>query len=444
MEFFYSLRGILMALYVKEIRGNVNTEITNEFASNLGTVIGTFLRPEKVAVVGRDTSIASQMIKRSITSGIMAAGINVFDCGISPIPAVFYSRDLYDASVVITVTASHLHPEDITIKVFSDHKIPLVQKNPERVPWDMIGQLSYVHDYIDKYRNAVVQNVNQEVIRDRYPKVILDCAKGLTTPVTPNILSELECEMILTGCQPVDQISRYSEPSPETLSLVSNLVKAVGADMGIALDNDRDRVVFIDEKGNIIRDQTILGIFARDALSENPGGKIISSVVASMSLEEVIKESGGELIKTPVDLVLNGVAENKAIFGGDEPGMYVFPQIHECFDAIFAAAKMLEIICKNNQHLSAMAKGLPEYPRTIFSVECEHDKKEKIMDSLKDVYVHEGILDCQDGVRVDWEDSFVLVRPSRFEPLIRVYVESKSPQKLQDISQNVERIIKEI
>ncbi|GAB4317884.1 MAG: phosphomannomutase [Methanobacteriaceae archaeon] len=433
-----------MSLYVKEIRGNVNTEITNEFASNLGTIIGNFLRAEKVAVVGRDNNTPSQMIKRSITSGIMAAGIDVFDCGISPIPAVFYSRDLYDACVVVTVTASHLHPEDITIKIFSDHKIPLVHKNPERVSWDKIGQLSYVHDYIDKYKNAVINNVNQEIIRDRYPKVILDCAKGLTTPITPGILSDLECEMILTGCQPADPFSRYAEPSPETLSLISNLVKAVGADMGIAMDNDRDRVVFIDEKGNIIRDQTILGIFARDALLDNPQGNIVSSVVASISLEEIVTKYGGKLIKTPVDLVLNGLEENNAIFGGDEPGMYVFPQIHHCFDAIFAAAKMLEIICKNDKHLSVLAKDLPEYPRTVFSVECEHDEKEKIIDSIKNVYESEGIIDYQDGIRVDWKDSFILVRPSRFEPLIRVYVEAKNPEKLQSISKNLNNLIKEI
>ncbi|MGC9516797.1 MAG: hypothetical protein ACP5C3_03770 [Methanomicrobiales archaeon] len=433
-----------MSLYLNEIRGNVNTEITNEFACNLGTVIGNFLRSEKVAVLGRDISIPSQMIKRSISSGIMAAGIDVFDCGVSPIPAVFYSKDIYDASVVITVTASHLHPEDITIKIFSDHEIPLAQRNPERVAWDEVGQLSYVHDYIDEYRNAVVKNLNQKVISERNPKVILDCAKGILSPITPNILSELECEAILTGCQPLDKATKFAEPGPDTLSLISNLVVAVGADMGIAMDNDRDRVVFIDEKGNIIRDQTIIGIFARDALEEEPGGNIVSSVVASMSLEEIVTESGGKLIKTPVDLVLNGVSENKAIFGGDEPGMYVFPKFNGCFDAIFAAAKMLEIICKNNKNLSALVEELPDYPRTIYTIECQHDEKELKINHLKENLKDEGILDCQDGIRVDWEDSFVLVRPSRFEPLIRIYVEAKSPEILQDISQKINKLFKDL
>ncbi|MBM4240835.1 MAG: phosphomannomutase [Euryarchaeota archaeon] len=431
-----------MSLYVKEIRGIVNSEITNEFASNLGNVIGNFVSPEKVVVVGRDMNPASQMVKRSITSGIMAAGIDVFDFGVAPIPAIHYGMSLYDSNVMITVTASHMRPEDITIKIFSDHEIHL-EKHAEKVLWSDVGALSYVHDYVEKYVNAVVDNIDSDLISSKASKIVLDAAQGLNVLITPEILSQLKCETILLGRRSTDIEGKLAEPNPENISLLSNLVASVGADMGIALDNDRDRVIFIDEKGNILRDQTALGIFTKDALEESPEGTIVSSVVASMSLDEIVSEYKGKLIKTPVDLVLNGIIEKNAIFGGDEPGMYVFPKFNQCFDAIYASVKMLEIICKKNNPLSKLAEEIPEYPRTVFIIECEHDEKMNLIEKLKEHLKEEGELNTMDGIRVDFEDSFVLVRPSRFEPLLRVYVEAKSSENLQKLSHKIRKIIEE-
>lgn len=434
-----------MSLYIKEIRGVVNSEITNEFASNLGTIVGNFVGSGNSVVIGRDTRITSQMIKRSITAGIMASGIDVIDFGIAPIPTIHYGMDSYKTNVMISITGSHLHPEEIDIKIFSDHEIPLEQIHAERAPWDDVGNLLYVYGYSDDYINAVLKNVKREIIVNMAPKVVISCANGSTVPIAPKILSRLECDTILFGCQPETiSSSRFTEPTPETLSLVSNLVRSVGADMGIALDNDGDRVVFSDEKGNIIRDQTILGLFAREALVENPKGTIVSSVVASRSLDDIVSQHGGKLIKKPVDLVLSGITEKKAIFGGDEPGLYVFPEFQKCFDAIFAAVKMLEIICKHNKPLSKLVEEIPEYHRTGFSMECEHDKKADVIENLKETLNKSGDLDLTDGIRADWEDSYVLVRPSRFEPLVRVYIEAKSSKKLQKLSHKIKKMIEEI
>lgn len=434
-----------MSLFVREVRGVVNSEISNEFASNLGTMVGNFLSKGNAVVIGRDTNQASQMIKRAVTAGLMAAGVEVIDFGVAPIPAIHYGTGLYNATVVITVTTSHIHPDEISIKIFSSHKIPMAQERTEKVSWEDVGSLSYVYDYRAKYRDAVVENVDAELIRDQASKVVLDCANASAVPFTPEILSKVGCETLLFeshGPNHVDE--RFAHPSPKSLSMISNLVKTVGADLGIAIDNDGDRVIFLDEKGNALRDQTTLGIFARDILNENPGGIVVSSVVASRALDEVVSACGGELIKTPVDLVLTGTVESQAVFGGDEPGLYVFPKFHPCFDAIFASIKMLEIICKKNKPLSRIAEEIPEYQRTGFSVKCQHEKKADVLEYLKGSLVDEGTLNTTDGVRVDWKDSYVLIRPSRFEPLLRVYIESRSSEKLQKIGNKIKKMIETI
>jgi len=431
-----------MSSYIKEIKGVVNSEITNEFASNLGNIIGNFMRPGKTVVVGRDINTASQMIKRSLTAGILASGINVIDFGISPIPTVHYGAHLYNTDVIVTVTASHMHPEEIDIKIFSNHDIPLVQRHAEKVKWDSVGELSYVHDYVDKYMKAVLKNIEKELISSMAPKVVLDCANGSSVPFLPEILSKLGSEAILFGCQPTYAASRkFAEPTPESISLVSNLVKAVGADIGISMDNDGDRVVFIDEKGTMIRDQTILGLLAREYLIKNPKGTIVSSITASMSLEEIVSDYGGNLIKAPMNNVLDEIIKNNAVFGGDDSGMYVFPEFQKCFDAIFAAVKVLETICKHNKTLSTLISEIPEYPRTEFSIECQHDEKDKVLESLKEKIGTNTEIDTTEGIKIRGNDSFVLVRPSRFEPLMRVYVEAKSSGKLQKLSHEIKKAI---
>lgn len=431
-----------MSLYIQEIRGVVNLEITNEFASNLGNIIGNYIGHGKKVISGRDVNDSSQMIKRSLTAGILASGIDVIDFGIAPIPAVHYGADIYNADVIVTITVSHIHPEEIDIKIFSDHEIPLTQRHAEKAAPRKIGRLYYVHDYVPKYLDAVLNHVEKDLISSMSPKVVLDCANGTVVPFLPEILSRLGSEAILFGCQPTNlSAKKFAEPAPESISMVSGIVSAVGADMGIAMDNDGDRVVFIDEKGNIIRDQTIMTLLARESLIENPGGTVVTSSTASMSLDEIVKDYGGKLIKVPLGNLLEEIVKNKAVFGGDDSGMYVFPEFQKCFDAIFTAVKMLETVCKHNTTLSAMIKEIPEYPRTVFSVEVEHEKKNEVLNNLKDNLSQKGKIETIDGIKVQENDSFVLVRPSRFEPLIRVYVEARSSGKLQKLSHDIKKMI---
>ena len=433
-----------MSKYIQNIRGVVNVEITNKFASHLGTIIGNHIGLGKSVVVGRDLNVPSQMIKRSLTTGLMSAGVNVIDFGVAPIPVIHYSMGLYEASVMITISKSHLRPEDIDIKILSEHEIPIEQRHAEKVPWNQIGQLRYVHEYQEHYIKGVLKQINTEIIKNKAFLVVLDCEEGVSKPLVPQILDELDCETILIRCKDSKSDIDFPEPSPKRISLISELTTALGADMGIVLDNDRDRVVFIDPNGNIIRDQTILSIFTKYALNNAPGQTIVSSIVASQSLDEIVSNKGGHLIKTSVDTVLSEINANDAIFGGDEPDMYVFPEFQTCFDAIFAVMKMLEILAREDTTLSNLAGGIKEYNRTGFTIECEHEKKDEVIETFITKFESGDNINTIDGIRVDLKESFILIRPSRFEPLVRVYIESKTPQKLQELTESVKKMIENV
>ncbi|NLU04478.1 MAG: phosphomannomutase, partial [Methanothermobacter sp.] len=198
-----------------------------------------------------------------------------------------------------------------------------------------------------------------------------------------------------------------------------------------------DTIFFIDERGQLLRDQTVLSIFAGHYLSRGDG-PVVSSVVASKSLERV---SRGRLIRTSVNNVLNEVHTNNAVFGGDEPGMYIFPEFQCCYDATFALLKMLEIITEENRTLHDLASEIGKYSRVEFSVECPNEFKDTVIERLLEQF-QESDPELIDGIRVEDRVGVILIRPSRFEPVLRVYIESESPEETQKRSRDMIDLIK--
>ena len=423
-----------MSLYVKEVRGEVNNEINNEYASNLGKLIGNFLSPKNIVRVGRDDNPVSQMILQSLTAGIMATGRDIEDYGIVPTPVVHYLSKFDEGDIQINISSNQ---NKVIIKIYSNYEIHLEPNNPHKTSIFNVGQLKYVNKYLNRYQDKLLENINREVIINKRPKVLLDCGNKSTMPFITQILTSLSVDNILLSCESSSG-NRESYPSTEKISTISDMVKTVGADLGILLNNEVDQAFFIDEHGNTIRDQTMLGIFAKHSLNENPGN-IVSSIVSSLALEEVVNKANGKLIKVPVDSVLRESIYNKAIFAGDEPGQFIFPNFQSCSDAIYSSIMLIQIICSLNKPLSVLAHEIPEYHRTGFSIKCDHENKSSVIELLKNKL--DGEINSTDGVRSDFRDSYVLIRPSRFDPVLKIYIESKDSNKLNELSQEVNGII---
>jgi phosphomannomutase/phosphoglucomutase len=427
-----------MSLFVKEIRGGVNTEITNEYASNLGEMIGNFLNPKNIVNVGRDDNPVSQMILQSLTAGIMATGRNIGDYGIVPNPVVHYLSNFNQGDIQINIGTNQ---DKVVIKVYSNYEIHLEPNYPVKHSKLHIGQLEYINKYHHNYHTSLLKNIDTDVIKNKRPKVLLDCGNKSTMPFITEILSSLSVDSILFSSEKSNKFDEKNlRPSSEDISTLSDMVTTVGADLGILLNNEVDQAVFIDENGETVRDQTMIGIFAKNILKET-SGIIISSIVASLALEEIVNKSKGQLLKVPVDSVLRESIYNDAIFAADEPGQYIFPKFQSCSDAIYSSIMLIQIICSLNIPLSILAKEIPEYQRTGFSIKCDHENKSRIIELLKGKL--NGKINSTDGVRADFGDSYVLIRPSRFEPVLKIYIEAKDSNKLNELSQEVNGIISE-
>ncbi|KAF5076443.1 phosphoglucosamine mutase [Methanobacterium aggregans] len=421
------------------VRRIANHELTPEFASKLAAAYGTLVKG-KVAV-GGDTRTSTGMIKHAVISGLLSSGCQVFDLGILPTPAVqFAVRNYCDGGVMIT--ASHNPPKYNGIKFVDEDGIGIAEdmeekiedmffdENPDRVVWNEIGEVLENHGIVDEYIENVIERVDADAIRSANLKVIVDCGNGAACFTTPYLLRKLGCDVTTMNCQPDGFFpGRNPEPTEDNLKELIEVVKATGADLGIAHDGDADRTICIDEKGNFVFGDKTFALVEKQMLREAGGGIIVTTVATSAAIYDIAEEYGGEVIATRVgDLVVARELKNRGgLFGGEENGGLIFPDFVYGRDAALSTAKIVETIAKEGKPLSKLISELPAYSSEKMKVECPDDLKVEVMEKIA-AATSEHEVDTTDGVKIFTEDGWVIIRPSGTEPIFRCFAEAQKPE----------------
>jgi len=442
------------------IRGVVNKDMDADLALNIGKAWGTFLcktiNKPKIAT-GTDARLSNHMLKNAISAGLMATGCDVVDVGLVPTPTLQYTvrEKGFDSGVIIT--ASHNPPNFNGIKgVASDgteftkdveNEIEKIyfEKKFKLVNWDNVGNFSFWDGSIDLYINGILNVVDVDAIKSKNYHVVLDCGNGAGCLVTPKLLKKLGCKITELYCEPDGTFPGHnSEPLPENLKDLINKVPKVNADLGAAQDGDADRAIFIDEKGTYIWGDNSLALGARYTTKEH-GGIAVTPVTTSSMFDDVVKENNGKVIRTAVGspIVARVMIKNKAVFGGEENGGLIFPEMQYCRDSAMSIAKILEIMAKEDKKLSELIDNIPKYEVFKTKMSCPNDKKQTVMNKLametkKDPNVQK--VDETDGVKLYLENGWVLMRPSGTEPIFRVYSESKDKKTAEDIANKYKEI----
>jgi len=438
------------------IRGKIGEEFTPEFLVKVGMAIGSYLNLGEKVILGTDTRISREIVKTSIVSGLLATGVNVVDIGIAPTPAIqLYTKNHGDFGIAIT--ASHNPPEFNGVKCIAGDGTELPRTEEEKieeiffsgnfriVPWNKVGDYSSLPNANDEYVNSILKKVDVEKIKKKEFTVVLDCANGASCFTSPYLLQKLGCRVISINCQPDGTFPGHeSEPKPENLKDLVALVKDVHADLGIAHDGDADRAIFVDDKGRYLYGDKTLALVA-EKIVEKRKGTVVTPVSSSLTLEEVVKKHGGEVLYTRVGapIVARKMIEVNAIFGGEENGGLIFPEHQYCRDGGMALAKVLEIMALSNKKLSELIDALPKYHQKKLSVRCPNHMKEKILEELKKRLEGENI-NTTDGVKIIGDGWWVLVRPSGTEPLYRIYAEAREKEKVEKIAEEYRKILEEV
>ncbi|NJE03499.1 phosphoglucosamine mutase [Thermococcus sp. MV11] len=432
------------------VRGIANEKITPEFALKMGMAFGTMLRREgrkrPLVVVGRDTRVSGEMLKNALISGLLSVGCDVIDVGIAPTPAIQWATAHFKADGGAVITASHNPPEYNGIKLLEPNGMGLKKEREavveevffkedfDRARWDEIGEVME-EDIIRPYIEAIKSRVDVEAIRKRRPFVVVDVSNGAGSLTLPYLLRELGCKVVSVNAHPDGHFpARNPEPNEENLRGFMEIVKALGADFGVAQDGDADRAVFIDENGRFIQGDKTFALVADAVLRENGGGLLVTTIATSNLLDDIAKRNNAEVLRTKVGdlIVARALLEHNGTIGGEENGGVIFPDFVLGRDGAMTTAKIVEIFAKSGKKFSELIDELPKYYQFKTKRHVEGDRK-AIVAKVAELAEKKGYrVDTTDGTKILFEDGWVLVRASGTEPIIRVFSEAKSEGKAEE------------
>ncbi len=434
------------------VRGIANEELTVEMALNLGRVMGT-LRRGRIAVA-MDTRLSSPMLKGAVIAGLASVGADAIDLGIAPTPALqYYVKCKKEVKGGIAVTASHNPREYNGIKFIQDDGREFTREMDEEseriykskafkfAKWDEVGQV-YYDEYKRLYLDGILSKVDVDAIAKRRFRVVIDCGNGAGCVTSPQLLKELGCEVISINSHPDGRFpARNPEPVEENLDLLKKTVKAVKADLGIAHDGDADRATFVDEKGRFVSEDVILALMAKYYVEKNGGGKVVTPVSSSRCVEDVVKEAGGEIVYTPVGspVVAETMLKVNAVFGGEGNGGLIFPEHLLARDGAMSFSRILEMMALEGKPISELVKDIPKYHMIKTKVPCRD--KLKLLEGLRKEFPEANFTD---GARIDYEDGWLLIRPSGTEPIVRIFAEAKTKKRAQELLEMGMKAVKKI
>jgi phosphoglucosamine mutase len=432
------------------IRGLIGSEVTCELALNVGKSLAYYLGNKGSVVIGYDTRTTNQMLDQAICAGLLESGVDVIKIGMVPTPLVGYATEKLDADAGIMLTASHNPSQYNGIKLWNKNGMAYTSSQEARIEeiyanrdyisvgWESVGHLTVNEEIKGQYMDDLVDMVD---IKEGL-KVVVDCASGAGSEISPLVFRKAGCEVTTLNSQPDGFFpGRNPEPNAENLQTLMKTVVAIGADLGIAHDGDADRMITVDENGNISPFDSLLALISKEF-----DGDIVTTVDAGLCMDESVN---GEVIRTAVgDVnVAEVIIERDASFGGEPSGTWLHPDFCMCPDGILSGLRMAEIVSRKGR-LSELLAEIPSYPNIREKITCSKEAKIKVMENMEDLLkdAFDDIVDVNslDGVRLTFaDDSWVLVRPSGTEDYIRITLESRDGQRAEEIRDICVKIINE-
>ena len=437
-----------------DIRGIYGKNLDNEIMKKIGLGVGTMMIRKNLGnelLVGNDTRASSEELSNSFIEGVTSAGINATNVGTTSFGVALFSGWKLKKDVIAFITASHKPPEWNGIKFFDKDCVGFFEEDNLE-----IGRIVIEEDFEDSGKKGLVKKTDMktkyiEYLKSKFNfekklKIVVDCGNGCTGLVAPDLLKDFKnLEVIELFCDIDPKFSgRGSDVQEENLQSLKNKVIEENADFGFAFDGDGDRIGIVDNKGHILETGQIGTIICKNLIS-NGTGKVVVNVENSMSMEEEVKKLGGEIIRIPVGhtFMMREAFRSKAIFGSEASKHFVIPEYFPFDDAMVIGLKMCEIISTQGK-LSDLAEKVKTYPNDRMKFECDDEIKFFVVENLKNKLSEEyDKIITMDGIRIEFENSWVLIRASNTGPSIRITVEAKTFEKLAELKNKFSRLLTE-
>jgi phosphomannomutase len=456
-------------LTVSGYRGVWGDTLTAKIAREYAKAFVSLLQENSstpTVLLGRDGRESGLQIKEAIIEELDGLGINYIDGDIMPTPTVLFAvrKHGYDGAIIIT--ASHNPIEYNGLKFVTDKALFIDEEEVEKIkeyydqgrsqtseredasfkgstqadePSEAIFQQENMRAFQTRisselareHADHILKNINLQAIRARKFKVAVDMINASACVLDPYLFEQLGAELIPLNNIPNGKFTHKPEPLKENLSEIAELVKTSAADIGFAHDPDADRLVVIDEHGIIISEEHTLALGVENVLSKHPGNDVVINMSTSQMNCDIAKKYGARCIRTKVGeaYVVQGILDNKALIGGEGTGSSIYPTINTARDSFVSLALVLELLAMRNQTASVCVATLPKYTMRKDKLPVAGNLQEmyaKMKSHFSDATINE-----LDGLRLDFTDSsWIHLRPSNTEPIVRLYGEARTPERL--------------
>jgi mannose-1-phosphate guanylyltransferase/phosphomannomutase len=425
------------------ISGLANIEITPEFALKLGQAFGSALKPGQTVFTSRDTHPATRIMNRCIISGLLSVGINVGDLRSYPVPPSRYAvRNAGDAGIHTRISPwdpnafliEFLDSSGVNIDKTLERKIEnlFFREDFRRTAMETVGSLEFPSRLLEGYIDGFLSALAPKAMEHAHFRVVIDYAFGNASLILPRIMSNLGVEMIaLNAYFDDEQARRFARDRQRHLEQLSGVTLSLQATLGILLDHDGETLALVDDRGRIVEDSRLLALLTLLVARATPGARIAMPVTVPSAIEEIARANGASVIRTKADRrAIMALAEEEGAalaFAGGSGYEAIFPEFQSAFDALYAAAKTIELIAAEQRTLSELVDRLPQWHYASRTVACPWERKGQIMRRLLDDASGSDV-ELTDGIRISRDGGWVLVLPDASDPSFNVYGEGPSDE----------------
>lgn len=432
------------------VRGVANTELTAELAYRLGRA-GAFLltrgKQNAKIVVGKDTRISGDMLEASLMAGILSVGAHAIRVGVVSTPGVAYLTRVLGAHAGVMISASHNPVADNGIKFFGGDGFKLLDEVEEQIEGllegedqmprptgDQLGRIEDRTDAVSLYTDYV-----QSTIPNRFDglKVVLDCGNGAASWIAPDVFRQLGADVIAINAEPngVNINVKCGSTYPD---VVRQAVLEHGAAVGLSFDGDADRLIAVDEKGQLVDGDYVMAILGRSLLAAGklPHKTIVTTVMSNVGFVKAAQELGIQLVRTAVGdrYVMEAMREGGYTLGGEQSGHIILLNYNTTGDGLLTAIQLTNVLVAEQKSLSELRSIMRSYPQVLVNVRVKSkqgwDQNEGIRQAIREVEDRLG------------DDGRVLVRPSGTEPLIRVMAEGPDESVVREYVESIAEVIR--
>lgn len=449
---------------ISGVRGIVGSSLTPDIIVQYTSAFAEYCSKGTI-VIGRDGRITGKPIAHIVSSTLISMGCDVVAIGVCPTPTVQLAVEKVKAAGGISITASHnpiawnglkfLSSEGLFLDAAENKELWRIANQPARsyAFWDKLGNHTSDGHFIDDHIRDILElpYLNVRLVKKRKFRVVVDCVNGAGGIIIPRLLKKLGCEITEMNCDVAGVFSHPPEPVPENLTDLCKRVKSEKADLGIAVDPDVDRLVLIDEKGEPFGEEYTVVSVVKFVLEKekakrrrNPAAtKVVVNLSTTRAVDDIAALYGAQCVRTPVGEihVAKKMKELGALVGGEGNGGVILPSVHLGRDALLGIALTLQHLAEFGGPLSALKKSLPGYFITKGKIELGSINADESLGKLKQKHSNEGIVNTEDGLKIDFPTSWVHLRKSNTEPIIRIIAEAQTKKEANDI---VQRFTEEI